>query len=119
MLNFSGVWYKHSFLSTQTGKPSPFIAEDVYEIIMENKEVLNSAIVSDRDFEYEYFGFKTLERSYLMRVNGKPAERPQQMIMRVAIGIHKSVGALRKSFLSSMMKYQLFAVEYSSCFGNL
>lgn len=49
---------------------------------------LNSAIIYDRDFNYQYFGFKTLERSYLLKVNGKVAERPQHMLMRVAVGIH-------------------------------
>ena len=53
-----------------------------------NKDKINGAIVYDRDFEYDYFGFKTLERSYLMRCDGDIAERPQHMIMRVAIGIH-------------------------------
>lgn len=74
----------------ETHKPAPLIAEDVNEIIQANKDRLNSAIVYDRDFEYDYFGFKTLERSYLLRVHGKIAERPQHMIMRVAVGIHKT-----------------------------
>ncbi|OQS07612.1 ribonucleoside-diphosphate reductase large subunit [Thraustotheca clavata] len=80
----------------KTGQPAPLIADDVYKIIMANKEVLNSAIISDRDFEYDYFGFKTLEKSYLLQVNGKVCERPQHMIMRVAVGIHKEdiAGAL-------------------------
>ncbi|GLD96744.1 hypothetical protein PINS_up005427 [Pythium insidiosum] len=73
----------------KTGLPAPLIAEDVYQIIMEHKDRLNSAIIHDRDFEYDYFGFKTLEKSYLLRVGGKVAERPQQMILRVAVGIHK------------------------------
>ena len=71
--------------------PAPLIADDVYEIIMKNKEVLNSAIIYDRDFEYDYFGVKTLERSYLIRLDGRVAERPQQLLMRVAVGIHKEV----------------------------
>jgi ribonucleoside-diphosphate reductase alpha subunit len=73
----------------KTGLDAPLIAQDVYEIVMKNKDLLNSAIIHDRDFEYDYFGFKTLERSYLFRVKGKVCERPQQMIMRVAVGIHK------------------------------
>lgn len=79
----------HKHIHPKTGKPAPLIADDVYDIVMKNKDVINSAIITDRDFEYEYFGFKTLERSYLMRIDGKVAERPQQMIMRVAVGIHK------------------------------
>ena len=72
----------------------PLIAEDVHAIIQENKATLDSAIVYDRDFSYDYFGFKTLERAYLLKMNGKIVERPQQMIMRVAVGIHKNnIGA--------------------------
>lgn len=73
----------------KNGQPAPLIADDVYEIVMKNKDALNSAIIHDRDFDYDYFGFKTLERSYLLRVNGQVRERPQQMLMRVALGIHK------------------------------
>ena len=65
------------------------IADDVYEIIQRNSERLDSAIIYDRDFEYDYFGYKTLERSYLLRVEGKVVERPQHMLMRVSVGIHK------------------------------
>ena len=56
---------------------------------MANKDELDSAIIYDRDFKYNYFGFKTLERSYLMKIDGKIAERPQHMLMRVAVGIHQ------------------------------
>jgi ribonucleoside-diphosphate reductase alpha chain len=68
----------------------PLIADDVIEIIRENAEILDSSIIYDRDFGFDYFGFKTLEKSYLLRINGKVAERPQHMYMRVAIGIHKN-----------------------------
>ena len=64
------------------------IADEVYKVVMANKERLDSVIIYDRDFAYNYFGFKTLERSYLLRINGKIVERPQHMIMRVAVGIH-------------------------------
>lgn len=64
------------------------ISEATYKVIQENAEILDSAIIYNRDFNYNYFGFKTLERSYLLRINGRPAERPQHMIMRVAVGIH-------------------------------
>ncbi|CAM9634615.1 unnamed protein product [Heterosigma akashiwo] len=74
----------------ETGNPAPLIADDVFNIIQENKDVLNSAIIYDRDFQYDYFGFKTLERAYLLKVHGKIVERPQHMIMRVAVGIHKN-----------------------------
>jgi len=72
----------------KTGKKQPMISEQHYKIIQDNKDRLDSAIVYDRDFEYQYFGFKTLERSYLLRINGKVAERPQHMLMRVSVGIH-------------------------------
>ena len=64
------------------------ISTETYETVMRHANELNSAIVYDKDFNYNYFGFKTLERSYLLRINGKVAERPQHMIMRVAVGIH-------------------------------
>ena len=64
-------------LCIPAGREAPLIADDVYEIIMKNKEELDSAIIYDRDYSYDYFGFKTLERSYLLRVNGTIAERPQ------------------------------------------
>lgn len=64
------------------------ISQETYEAVKENAEALNSAVIYDRDFNYNYFGFKTLERSYLLRIKGKVAERPQHMLMRVAVGIH-------------------------------
>jgi len=70
------------------GKPTPMISDYHYKVIMKNADRLNSAIIYDRDMGYKYFGFKTLERSYLLKIDGKPVERPQQMLMRVAIGIH-------------------------------
>ena len=66
------------------------IADDVYEIIRDNATELDSTIIYDRDFGYDYFGFKTLEKSYLLKINGQVAERPQHMLMRVAVGIHKN-----------------------------
>lgn len=79
----------HTYTDPVTGEPASLIATDVMEIIEANSEALDSAIIYDRDFSYDYFGFKTLERSYLLKVNGKVAERPQQMLMRVSVGIHK------------------------------
>lgn len=71
------------------GEDAGLIANDVYEIVQKNKERLNAAIVDARDLDYDYFGFKTLEKSYLLRVEGATVERPQHMILRVALGIHK------------------------------
>lgn len=78
----------YEYVNPKTGKHAPMISDETYQIICENADELNSAIVYDRDFNYNYFGFKTLERSYLLRVNGKVAERPQHLLMRVAVGIH-------------------------------
>lgn len=78
----------YEYINPKTGKHSPMISEETYEIVCEHADELNSAIVYDRDFNYNYFGFKTLERSYLLRDNGKVAERPQHLLMRVAVGIH-------------------------------
>ncbi len=79
----------YHFVDPKTGLQAPLIADDVHEIIEKNAQLLDSTIIYDRDFGYDYFGFKTLERSYLLRLNGKVAERPQHMLMRVAVGIHK------------------------------
>lgn len=76
------------YINPKTGKHQPLLADDIYQIIQDHADELNSAIVYDRDFNYQYFGFKTLERSYLLKLNGKVAERPQHMLMRVAVGIH-------------------------------
>lgn len=87
---FSEVMHDmYHYVDSKTNEPASLLAADVYQIIMDNKEVLDSSIIYDRDFRYDYFGFKTLTRSYLMRLHGKIVERPQQMLMRVAIGIHK------------------------------
>lgn len=78
----------YNMVDNKTGNKMPMLGEHYYKIIMEHADKLNSAIIYDRDFSYNYFGFKTLERSYLLKINGKVAERPQQMLMRVAVGIH-------------------------------
>jgi ribonucleoside-diphosphate reductase alpha chain len=74
---------------SKTGKHLPLLADDVWQIIQDNAELLDSTIIYDRDYGFDYFGFKTLEKSYLLRLDGKVAERPQHMFMRVAVGIHK------------------------------
>lgn len=78
----------YEYVNPRTGEKAPLLADDVYEVIQKNKERLDSTIIYNRDFQYDYFGFKTLERSYLLKLNGKIAERPQHMLMRVSIGIH-------------------------------
>ncbi len=76
------------YVNPRTGKKAPLISDEVFKVISENSEKLDSTIIYNRDFGYDYFGFKTLERSYLLKLNGKIAERPQHMLMRVSIGIH-------------------------------
>jgi len=80
----------YSYKDPKTGENASLLATDVYNIIMENRDILDSSIIYDRDFKYDYFGFKTLTRSYLMKLNGEIVERPQQMLMRVSVGIHKN-----------------------------
>jgi ribonucleoside-diphosphate reductase alpha chain len=79
----------HNYVDPVTGESASLIAVDVIEVIRENAEFLDSQIIYDRDFNYDFFGFKTLERSYLLKLNGEITERPQHMLMRVAVGIHK------------------------------
>ncbi|KAI6232853.1 Ribonucleoside-diphosphate reductase [Aphelenchoides fujianensis] len=79
----------HTNVNPKTGQRAPLIAEDVFRIVMENNERLDKAIVNSRDFAFNYFGFRTLEIAYLMKANGRIVERPQYLLMRVAVGIHK------------------------------
>ena len=79
----------HEYIDPKTGKNASLIADDVWEVIEANAEVLDSTIIYDRDFGFDYFGFKTLEKSYLLKLDGKIAERPQHLFMRVSVGIHK------------------------------
>ncbi len=88
--NFSRIIEElYSYVDPKTNKQAPLIADDVFEIIMANKDRLDAAIVHHRDYNYDFFGFKTLEKSYLLKMHGKVVERPQHMLMRVAVGIHK------------------------------
>ena len=80
----------YDYVDPKTGKKAPLLANDVFTIIWENRDFLDSTIIYDRDFGYDYFGFKTLEKSYLLKTYNKIAERPQHMLMRVSIGIHKN-----------------------------
>lgn len=79
----------YEYRDPKTGEHAPLLDEEVYGIIDSNAEILNSSIIYDRDYNFDYFGFKTLEKSYLLKINGNVAERPQHMFMRVAVGIHK------------------------------
>ena len=78
----------YTYVNPVTGENAPLISKEAYKVIKQNAALLDSTIIYDRDFGYDYFGYKTLERSYLMKINGEIVERPQHMLMRVAVGIH-------------------------------
>ncbi|MEN8858497.1 MAG: ribonucleoside-diphosphate reductase subunit alpha [Flavobacteriaceae bacterium] len=78
----------YEYVNPRTGKKAPLLSDEVFKIISDNAEKLDSTIIYSRDFNYDFFGFKTLERSYLLKLNGNIVERPQHMLMRVSIGIH-------------------------------
>ena len=79
----------YDYTDPKTGARASLLADDVFQIVQANAELLDSTIIYDRDFQYDFFGFKTLERSYLLKLNGQVVERPQHMLMRVSLGIHK------------------------------
>ena len=106
-----------TYTHPKTGKPAPLIAEDVYEIAMANADRLNEAIVDQRDFEFDFFGFKTLEKSYLFKLDGVTKERPQYMIMRVALGIHMDdIDAAIETY--DMMSQKLFTHATPTLFNS-
>lgn len=126
---FSEVMYDlYSYVNPRTEKKAPLIADDVYEVIEKHKDILDSTIIYNRDFGYDYFGFKTLERSYLLKINGEIAERPQHMLMRVAVGIHlDDLDAVMETYELMSKKYFTHATptlfnagtpkpQMSSCF---
>ena len=80
----------YNYIDNKTGEKAPLLSDDVYEIIQQNADQLDASIIYERDYHFDFFGFKTLEKSYLLKVNGKIVERPQHLFMRVALGIHKT-----------------------------
>ncbi|KAJ7487685.1 ribonucleotide reductase alpha subunit [Mycena galericulata] len=127
--NFSQVISDlHKFVNPKTGKPAPLIAKETYDVVMANAATLDAAIIYNRDFSYNYFGFKTLERSYLLRLDGRIVERPQHLIMRVAVGIHGSdIGSVLETYNLMSERYFTHATptlfnagtpraQMSSCF---
>jgi len=116
------------YVNPRTGKKAPLISDEVYKVIAENAETLDSIIIYNRDFGYDYFGFKTLERSYLLKLNGKIVERPQHMLMRVSVGIHlDDLDAVKETYELMSKKYFTHATptlfnsgtpkpQMSSCF---
>ncbi len=96
----------YTYVNPRTGKKAPLLSDEVYKIIKDNADLLDSTLIYSRDFNYDYFGFKTLERSYLLKLNGEIAERPQHMLMRVAIGIHKD------DIKEAIETYELMSKKY-------
>jgi ribonucleoside-diphosphate reductase alpha chain len=96
----------HEYKDPKTLKPASLIADDVWQVIEENADILDSTIIYDRDFSFDYFGFKTLERSYLLKLNGRIVERPQHLFMRVAVGIHKN------DLASAIKTYELMSERW-------
>jgi len=78
----------YNYIHPKTGECASLLSEEVWKVVEEHKDLIDSSIIHDRDFDYDYFGFKTLEKSYLLKIKGKIAERPQHMLMRVSLGIH-------------------------------
>ena len=118
----------YAYVNPRTGEKAPLLSDEVYKVIMENAEELDSTIIYNRDFGYDYFGFKTLERSYLLKLNGRIAERPQHMLMRVSVGIHlDDLAAVKETYELMSKKYFTHATptlfnsgtpkpQMSSCF---
>ena len=96
----------YNYINPRTGKKAPLLSDEVYKIIKKNADKLDSSIIYNRDFGYDFFGFKTLERSYLLKLNGKIVERPQHMLMRVSVGIHLD------DIESALETYELMSKRY-------
>jgi ribonucleoside-diphosphate reductase alpha chain len=96
----------YEYVNPRTNKKAPLLSDEVYEVIAAHAETLDSTIIYNRDFGYDYFGFKTLERSYLLKLNGNIVERPQHMLMRVAVGIHLN------DIDSAIETYELMSKKY-------
>ena len=96
----------YAYVDPKTGDAAGLIGDDTMQVIRDNKSRLDAAIIYDRDFDFDYFGYKTLERSYLMRMDGAVVERPQQMLMRVAVGIHQ------EDIESAIQTYQLMSEKW-------
>jgi ribonucleoside-diphosphate reductase alpha chain len=96
----------YHYVNPRTNQESPLLSDEVYEVIMANAAELDSKIIYNRDFNYDYFGFKTLERSYLLKINGNIAERPQHMLMRVSVGIHLN------DIASAIETYELMSKKF-------
>ncbi|OAD91171.1 ribonucleoside-diphosphate reductase subunit alpha [Aequorivita soesokkakensis] len=107
----------YEYVNPRTGKKAPLLSDEVFEVIKNNAEELDSTIIYNRDFGYDYFGFKTLERSYLLKLNGKIAERPQHMLMRVSVGIHlDDLAAVKETY--ELMSKKFFTHATPTLFNS-
>jgi len=102
----------YNYVNPRTGKKEPLVAKNIYKIVQENKDRLDSAIVHDRDLNYDFFEIKTLERAWLLKINDKIVERPQHMLMRRSIAIHGS------DIESAIDMYNLMSDEISTLAGT-
>ena len=96
----------YHFVNPVTGEASPLVSTELYEAVMANAELLDKSVVDKRDYNYDYFGYKTLEKSYLLKMNNKIVERPGQMLMRVSLGIHTN------DIESAIKTYNLMSEKY-------
>jgi hypothetical protein len=122
------IYDMYHYINPKTNKPAPLITKDVFDVVYTNQSFFENAVQYNRDYQFTYFGFKTLERSYLLKINGKIVERPQYMYMRVAIGIHgtdlervvETYDLLSMGILShaspTMFSAGTLSAQLSSCF---
>ena len=107
----------YKYVNPRTGKKAPLLSDEVHDIIQKNADKLDSSIIYNRDFGYDFFGFKTLERSYLLKLNGVIVERPQHMLMRVSIGIHlEDIEAALETY--ELMSKRYFTHETPTLFNS-
>jgi ribonucleoside-diphosphate reductase alpha chain len=107
----------YEYINPVNDEPAGLISDEVYEIIEKNATTLNAMIVHDRDFNFDYFGYKTLEKSYLLQRHGKPAETPQQMYMRVSVGIWRdNLEMVQKTY--DMLSQGLFTHATPTLFNS-
>ena len=105
--NFSEVVSDlYNYVDPLTQKPASLVSKELYEVVLKNQEELDAAIIHSKDYHYDFFGFKTLERAYLLRLDGEVAERPQHMLMRVSLGIHM------EDIESALVTYKLMSERW-------
>lgn len=96
----------HSYINPETNLPAPLVSDEFNEIVQKNASVLDAAVIHSRDLDFDYFGYKTMAKSYLLKTYGKVVERPQYMIMRTAVAIH------REDIESALKTYELMSAGY-------